>query len=249
MKDSSISLPSGPVGGLELEPRMVLILEGDFLMGSEQGGENERPVHPVWLDAFEIAVTTVTNREYLCFIGETGRRPPPYISDPVFSHPEQPVVAVSWYDALAYCEELSRKTAKNYRLPSESQWEKAARGGMEGKLYPWGDEFPSGTRHYERGWKTDRPDPVGQHEPNGFGLYNMADNVHEWCLDYYDSEYYSCSPARNPQGPSQGTRRSSRGGSWRHQIKITRCAARSSIPPDHCYADYGFRVATSTATD
>lgn len=226
----------------DLEPELVLIPEGDFLMGCETGRDNERPLHRVWVEAFEIAVTTVTNREYLRFMESAGHRRPPHLDDPAFSHPDQPVVAVSWYDARAYCEWLTRRTGRFYRLPTEGKWEKAARGGLEGKLYPWGDEFPEATRHYERGWKTDRPDPVGRHQSNGYGLYNMADNVHEWCLDYYDPEYYRYSPERNPGGPSSGSRRSSRGGSWRHQIKITRCAARSSLPPDHCYADYGFRI-------
>ena len=79
--------------------------------------------------------------------------------------------------------------------------------------------------------------------PNPYGLYNLGDNVHEWCADWYDAAYYSVSPERNPQGPPSGSRRSSRGGSWRHHIKVTRTAARSSIPPEFKYADYGFRVA------
>lgn len=226
---------------------MILIPEGEFLMGSEQGRDNEKPVHRVWVDAFEISLTSVTNREYRRFAGQTSHERPRYIDDPLFNHPDQPVVAVNWYDAVAYCEWMSAQTARQYRLPTEAEWEKASRGGLVGKLYPWGDEFPEETDHYERGWKTDRPDPVGLHKPNAFGLYNMADNVHEWCLDYYDPEYYSYSPHRSPRGPSHGSRRSSRGGSWRHHLKITRCAARSSIPPDHCYADYGFRVVRCVA--
>lgn len=226
----------------DVEPRLVRIPEGEFWMGCETGRANERPLHRVWVDAFEMAVTTVTNAAYRRFLQNTGYRPPPLLDDPVFNHPEQPVVAVNWYDAAAYCEWLTRITGKLYRLPTEAEWEKAARGGLEGKLYPWGDDFPEESKHYERGWQTDRPDAVGIHEPNGYGLYNMADNVHEWCLDYYEADYYAYSPERNPRGPSRGTRRSSRGGAWRHQIKISRCAARSSLPPDHCYADYGFRV-------
>ena len=227
---------------------MVLIPEGHFLMGSEGGQNNEKPVHRVWVGAFEMAVTPVTNREYLRFVSQTAH-PPRYIDDPRFDHPDQPVVAVSWYDAISYCERMSVESGRQYRLPTEAEREKAARGGLERKLYPWGDEFPPETDHYERGWKTDRPNPVGRFKPNAFGLHNMADNVHEWCLDYYDPDYYSYSPGQSPQGPSQGTRRSSRGGSWRHQIKITRCAARSSIPPDHCYADYGFRLVCDVETD
>jgi formylglycine-generating enzyme required for sulfatase activity len=86
------------------------------------------------------------------------------------------------------------------------------------------------------------PEPVGSFEPNSFGIHDMGMNVHEWCSDWYDPVYYKNSPVKNPKGPAAGSRRSSRGGSWRHQIKITRCAARSSIPPDFRYADYGFRL-------
>ena len=89
-------------------------------------------------------------------------------------------------------------------------------------------------------WR-DGPEPVGQGEPNGYGLFDMCENVHEWCSDWYDPAYYAVSPAENPQGPAHGTRRASRGGAWRHHIKFSRCAARSSIPPEFRYADYGFR--------
>jgi formylglycine-generating enzyme required for sulfatase activity len=84
---------------------------------------------------------------------------------------------------------------------------------------------------------------VGLGTPNGFGLYDVCTNVHEWCSDWYGAEYYAISPQRDPRGPGHGTRRVSRGGSWRHHVKVTRCAARSSIPPDFRYTDYGFRVA------
>jgi sulfatase modifying factor 1 len=84
--------------------------------------------------------------------------------------------------------------------------------------------------------------------PNPYGLYNLGDNVHEWCADWYDASYYGCSPNRNPRGPAGGSRRASRGGSWRHHVKVTRTAARSSIPPEFQYADYGFRVAQSLTT-
>ena len=89
-------------------------------------------------------------------------------------------------------------------------------------------------------WR-DGPEPVGQGEPNGYGLFDMCENVHEWCSDWYDPAYYAVSPAENPQGPAHGTRRASKGGAWRHHIKFSRCAARSSIPPEFRYADYGFR--------
>src|SRR5205814_5045168 len=88
------------------------------------------------------------------------------------------------------------------------------------------------------------PEPVATSRPNGYGLFDICENVHEWCSDWYDPLYYGSSPEEDPRGPSSGTRRASRGGAWRHQIKIARCAARSSIPPEFRYADYGFRVAS-----
>lgn len=229
------------------QPPMVRIGDGWFGMGSAQGRANERPPHRVWVDAFDLAAVTVTNRMYAAFLEATGHEPPGAWGNPLFSDPEQPVVAVSWHDAVAYCEWLSRQTGERYRLPSEAEWERAARGGLEGKRYPWGDEFPPAELHYARGWQTDRPERVGLYEPNAFGLYNMADNVHEWCADWYSAGYYAASPERNPAGPAAGVRRASRNGSWRHQVKICACAARSSIEPHRRYTDYGFRVARGRA--
>lgn len=226
------------------EPRMVRIPEGWFLMGSDAGQDNERPVHRVWVDAFELAACQVTNAEYAQFLAATEHRKPLHWDDPLFSHPEQPVVAPSWFDAVAYGEWLSEKSGHRYRLPTEAEWERAARGGVEQKLYPWGDAPLESLANYSTRWKK-APEPVGRAERNAFGLYDIAANVHEWCSDWFDAHYYLDSPERNPHGPAEGTRRSSRGGSWRHATKVSRCAARSSIPPEFQYADYGFRLARS----
>ncbi len=225
-----------------VEPEMVRIPEGWFWMGCKTGRDDEKPVHRVWVDAFELAAYQVTNADYACFLAATKHPPPPYWDDPNFNHPQQPVVAPSWFDAVAYCDWLSKMTGRHYCLPTEAEWERAARGGVEGKLYPCGDAPPESLPDYATRWTTG-PEPVGLYLPNAYGLYNMCDNVHEWCVDSYDPGYYSCSPDRNPQGPDEGPRRASRGGSWRHQIKVARCAARSSIPPEFKYADYGFRAA------
>lgn len=211
-------------------------------MGSDAGQSVESPVHRVWLDSFEIATTQVTVEEYAGFLAATGNLPPPNWGDPSFSHPQQPVVSVSWFDAVAYCAWLSSVTGSPYRLPSEAEWERAARGGAEGMLFPWGNEPPTSREAYHTRWKNG-PERVGQSQPNAFGLFEMCENVHEWCSDWYEPDYYATSPERNPHGPEQGARKASRGGSWRHQIKISRCSARSSIPPEFHYADYGFRVA------
>lgn len=227
-----------------LEPHMQPIPEGWFEMGCDVGRDDEKPVHRVWVDAFELATFQTTNAEYGRFLEETRHPTPLLWDDPNFRDPVQPVVAVSWFDAVAYCEWLSRKFGKRYRLPTEAEWERAARGGVEEELYPWGNAAPEELPDYAKRWKSG-PEPVGLYSPNPYGLYNLGDNVHEWCADWYDADYYTTSPERNPQGPPAGSRRASRGGSWRHHIKVTRTAARSSIPPEFKYADYGFRTAAT----
>src|SRR5262245_24177789 len=227
-----------------IEPEMIVIEAGEFWMGCESGSESERPVHLVGLDRFAIGRYAVTNRLYRIFLEETSRQAPPTWNDPLFNDPDQPVVSVSWFDAVDYCAWLSKRTGKTYRLPTEAEWERAARGGLEYKLYTGGDEPPIGQPRYSELWRS-RPERVGRRPPNGFGLHDISENVHEWCADLYAVDYYAVSPGYNPGGPATGARRSSRGGSWRHQIKITRVAARSSIPPEYQYSDYGFRCAMS----
>ncbi|HEV8483396.1 MAG TPA: SUMF1/EgtB/PvdO family nonheme iron enzyme [Blastocatellia bacterium] len=227
-----------------LIPEIVVVPGGSFLMGCDAGAENEHPVHRVRVDRFGLGRTATTNRLYHLFLQATARAAPPCWNDPRFNHPDQPVTSVSWFDAVAYCEWLAASTGKPYRLPTEAEWERAARGGSEGRLYTWGDEPPQEQPRYSELW-LDGPEPAGMRPPNGFGLHDISENVHEWCSDWYDERYYEVSPSTNPQGPASGTRRASRGGSWRHQIKITRVAARSSIPPEFRYSDYGFRCAMS----
>lgn len=227
-----------------IEPEMAHIPEGWFWMGCETGRDDEKPVHRVWVDAFDLATYQVTNAEYQCFLAATNSSMPPCWTDANFHDPKMPVVAVSWNEATAYCDWLRDATGKRYRLPTEAEWERAARGGSEGLLYPWGNAPPEELPDYARRWRSG-PEPVGLYAPSAYGLYNLGDNVHEWCADWYEPDYYFHSPERNPQGPASGSRRASRGGSWRHHIKVSRVAARSSIPPEFQYADYGFRIACS----
>jgi formylglycine-generating enzyme len=228
---------------VEANPDIVIIPEGFFLMGSDSGPQNEMPRHRVWVDRFGLGKFPVTNREYKIFVEAEQAPAPPFWSEAMFSDPEQPVVGVNWDEATSYCRWLSRRTGKEFRLPSEAEWERAARSDRAGALYPWGDEPPSERPYVGYDLRTGGPQRVGSNPPNDFGLYDMSEGVHEWCSDYYDAGYYHYAPEKNPQGPCFGQRRVSRGGSWRHQIKFSRCAARSSLPPSFKYADYGFRVA------
>jgi len=227
----------------EASPDMVVIPEGFFLMGSEHGQENEMPRHRVWVDSFSLGRFPVTNREYRVFVSDVRAPPPPFWADPMFAAADQPVVGVNWHEAAAYCQWLCERIGQQFRLPTEAEWERAARGKLEGALYPWGDKPPSERPYAGYDAKSGGPERVGANEPNGFGVYDMSEGVHQWCSDYYDSSYYRYSPEINPPGPSFGQRRASRGGSWRHRIKFSRCAARSSLPPAFKYADYGFRLA------
>jgi formylglycine-generating enzyme required for sulfatase activity len=221
-----------------VEPDLVTIPSGSFLMGSEAGRGDEHPVHSVWVDAFALAKYPVTRAEYAVFLAATGHPSTKFWGDPGFQLPNQPVVGPSWFDAVAYCEWLSERTSRHYRLPTEAEREKAARGGLEGRDYPWGDEPPEDLRGVNPPLEE-----VGTEGPNGYGLYNMSVGVHEWCSDLYGASYYAVSPDRNPQGPSGGSRRAARGGSWRHAIRYSRCAARSSLGPEKTFNDFGFRCA------
>jgi formylglycine-generating enzyme required for sulfatase activity len=196
----------------------------------------------VWVDAFFLAATQVTNAEYGRFLTATSAAAPPFWADTNFNHSEQPVTGVSWFEATRYCEWLSLNSGRGFRLPTEAEWERAARGGMEQKEFPWGDDAPQALPDYATRWQTG-PEFVGRYAANAFGFYDICENVHEWCSDWYDANYYAISPERNPCGPATGQRKASRGGSWRHHVKVSRCSARSSIPPEFRYADYGFRVA------
>lgn len=231
---------------LAIEPAMIGIAGGWYLMGSERGQDCEKPIHRVWVDSFLLAATQVTNEQYGRSLSSTGGSTPPFWSDPRFNHPRQPVSGPSWFEATRYCEWLSQQTGRRFRLPTEAEWEFAARGGFEQRQFPWGDDPPQNLPDYAIRWQTG-PEPVAQYAPNAYGLYDIGDNVHEWCSDWYDPNYYAISPERNPQGPEQcaskPARKASRGGSWRHHIKVARCSARSSIPPEFQYADYGFRLA------
>lgn len=221
-------------------PAVASVPGGRFEMGSARGRPDESPVHEAEVPAFRLARTPVTRAQYGLFV--RAARPaeaPPWWSDPAFSDSDQPVVGVTWHEATAYAEWLGTTLGGRWRLPTEAEWERAARGGLEHASTAWGDAVPVGEVP-EGGLRS--PWPVGRGTPNGYGLFDMGTIVHEWCLDWYGADYYRDAPRFDPRGPAEGSRRSSRGGSWRHRVRWSPPSARSSLPPSYRYADYGFRV-------
>lgn len=229
LQTSSVSL---------LLPELIAVPGGLFVMGCSRGRDDEKPPHEVFVPPFRAASKPVSNAQYAAFVQLSGQPPPPFWHEAGFSTPEIPVTGVSWYDAESFCGWLSLQTGIAYRLATEAEREFAALGGLIGADWPWPPEhgFDEEIAHQES------PHVPRQRCRNGYGLYCMADNVHEWCSDWYDPGYYASSPSDSPRGPASGRRRASRGGSWRHSVKFTRVTARSSLQPTYRYNDYGFRV-------
>jgi formylglycine-generating enzyme len=206
----------------------VLVPAGDFAMGWDGGASCERPIHRVRLDAFLIARTPATNEDWAAYRAATGAQPPAFWETAGFDDPRQPVVGVSWREAATFA------AWAGGRLPTEAEWERAARGGRENARFAWGDERPAA--------RFTRPPRVGTTPANDLGLTDLAGVCHEWCADWFGETYYAVSPPRTPRGPASGTRRASRGGAWRHADPWSPVAHRSSLPPHLRYSDYGVRV-------
>ena len=222
--------------------RLVLLPGGEFVMGADDRRRDERPAHRVTIAPFRAAERPVSNDEYATFVSQTNAQPPPFWSQVSFRLSHAPVVGISWHDAASYCDWLSEQVGARFRLPTEAEREFAARGGLDGADWPQGSDRWPDEQVRASVAAAEHPHTPLDACRNGFGLYCMADNVHEWCSDWYDRGYYATSPSVAPSGPPSGMRRVSRGGSWRHRIKFTRVSARSSLSPSYRYNDYGFRV-------
>ena len=234
-----IVLSSFPVPAQDPDPEMVFVKGGKFRMGSNLGVKDETPVHDVYLDDYYIGKFEVTQARWKgimdqdtnkCFFEGCGICP---------------VERMTWYNVLEFIEKLNKKTGLNYRLPTEAEWEYAAKGGSLSKGYKysgsnlidsvaWKDGNSGGTVH-----------PVGRKKPNELGIYDMSGNIFEWCSDWYSAGWYQISGKVNPTGPAEGTMRVMRGGSWFHDHSGLRVTERESGNPAFRYGYVGFRLCRS----
>jgi len=252
----------GRSGSRQCAP-MVLIPAGTFRMGSERGSPAEHPEHIVDLSEFWMDMTPVTNRAFAEFAAETGYKTDVELAGSawgfcegrfqnvaglswrVFAAPdreEHPVVLVTWNDAVAYCDWAG------VRLPSEAEWERAARGGVDSAEFPWGDGVANGDQSNFAGNPLGTPAtlPVGRYAPNGFGLFDIVGNVWQWCSDWFSETYYAESPFSDPAGPPIGITRVRRGGAWNViQPFRLRCSNRGAMLPSQTATNMGFRCARS----
>ena len=238
---------------------MVRVPAGEFVMGNDEGAQHEKPKHKVFLDSYYIDLHEVTNAEYHAFWiadgGENSAHTPVSYGDRLGvenwpkiakTKPDYPVVGVSWHDAVAYAKWADK------RLPTEAEWEKAARG-TDSRLWPWGNAFSlriRGTNVHANVWGSndgyhDGLAPVGTY-PTGassYGVLDMAGNVWEWVADWYSESYYHWGPSRNPKGPERGGRQVVRGGSWANGAQLTQCSNRMGHYPAVGTSFIGFRLA------
>lgn len=267
---AAVKVPCGKESPRDLGIEMVAIPAGPFLMGEEarDGAGRIRlratPQRQVTLDAFFISRHPITVGQYRVFADATGHPPPPVADDDGL-----PVARVSWHEAEGFCRWLSLRTGCEARLPTEAEWEKAARG-TDGRTYPWGEAppmspsakaavrrrsfvpaYPWGEERVGLTWRCNCANAVGGRSRVGsypagaspYGCLDMAGNVWEWCADWFDPEYYRCGPCENPTGPSAGRNRVIRGGAYDSAPDVVRCAARFyDRPGDEPFFAVGFRV-------
>jgi formylglycine-generating enzyme len=217
---------------------MVLIPAGHFMMGAANNGDAS-PAHLVQLDSFYIDRFEVTNAQYLEFCTQTNHALPEFWNLPTFksgpAFPSYPVIGISWYDASAYAKWAGK------RLPTEAEWEYAARGGIAEASFPVGEAMDTLLANFTFAGKRKGLMPVGSFGPNGYGLYDMAGNVEEWVTDWYAPEYYASGDTVNPKGVPSGRFRIIRGGGWHSGKSCVRVYYRNALPPQWIDFAVGFR--------
>jgi formylglycine-generating enzyme len=226
-------------------PEMVLVEGGSFMMGNgaKTAEDEEKPVHKVTVGNYYIAKHEVTVGQYKAFCAATKRQMP---TAPKWGwNDKHPIVNISWADADAYCTWLAKKTGKKYRLPTEAEWEFAARGGKKSKSTKYaGSAKIDDVAWYDKN-ATQQTQPIGTKTPNELGIYDMTGNVWEWCSDWFLHDYYAKSPEANPQGPVKGNLRVQRSGSWINYFEDNRITVRIGNLPTEKDGFFGFRVAMS----
>ena len=239
-KAATMPQPPAEIVGKDGAP-MVLIPVGEFTMGSDKGDDDEQPIHKVFLDSFYIDKFEVTNGRFAKFVEAIQSEPPWGFADketPVV-RPDQPVRWVNWMDAIGYCLWAGK------RLPTEAEWEKAARG-PDARLYPWGNDAPT-PAHAVFGLKegSDTVSAIGNRDKgkSPYGVHDLAGNLYEWTTDWYDEEFYSKNPAINPKGPLEGTAKVQRGGSYINGAYRLRSSFRTKGDPTEHDPNVGFRCA------
>jgi sulfatase modifying factor 1 len=229
---------------------MVTIPAGEFTMGRTRETSDDktnmrpmilrddRPAHKVFLNAFSIDTHEVTHAQYEAFLKATGHRAPyHWLGGKLPEGKGQfPIYNVDWEDANAYCQWAGK------RLPTEAEWEKAARGGLEAQDYPHGDKITLAEARYNL---SDGPGPVGKFKPNAFGVFDMAGNVSEWVNDWFERTYYETSPPKNPAGPETGKYKMVRGGAWSDGPRRVTVFFRNWVRPNQTTPNIGFRCAKS----
>lgn len=218
----------------------ILIPAGQYEIGYNKGLPDQKPVRLVTVRAFYLDNHEVTNAQYSAFLDSTGHRLPIYWQDSLYNDPDMPVVGVSWYDAEAYCKWAGK------RLPTEAEWEIAARGGLKDEKFPFEGRINSDKVNYHY---DDYNDPeglkiAGQYPPNGYGLYDMAGNVWEWTADWYrQTAYQDTTDLDSPSGPAKGQARVIRGGSWNYIADFQTVYYRNRAAPEMKVNYIGFRCA------
>lgn len=215
---------------------MVYVAGGVFQMGSKTGGSDKRPVHQVKLDDFYICRYEVTQSQWIAVMGNDG-----HIN--FFDEcAECPVEKISWNNAMTFIEKLNLMTGEKYRLPSEAEWEFAARGGILSESFKYSGSDISNNVAWSNSNAGKRTHIVGCKMPNELGIFDMSGNVWEWCADWYSESYYTVSPEQNPLGPQIGSQRIIRGGSWFHDSFGLNSTDRKAINPEWRLGFVGFRL-------